>query len=101
MGIETEREMAFHCSLGPDVLMVRHFVGAERLGGNFEYAVTLYSQNQNIELEALLGKHATVEVRFGLTAPRYFDGIVSEFSHQGAEANHALYRVVLRPWFWL
>jgi type VI secretion system secreted protein VgrG len=101
MGIETEREMEFHCPLGPDVLMVRHFSGAERLGGNFEYVVTLFSKNQNIEFEQLLGKHATVEVRFGLSAPRYFDGIVCEFSHQGSEAHHALYRIVLRPWFWL
>jgi type VI secretion system secreted protein VgrG len=101
MGIETERELEFHCSLGPDVLMVRHFSGAEHLGGNFEYAVTLYSTDQNVKLESLLGKHATVEVKFDPGAPRYFDGIVSEFSHQGADGDYALYRAVLRPWFWL
>lgn len=101
MGTETERELEFHCSLGPDVLMVRHFVGAEHLGGNFEYAVTLYSTDQNVKLESLLGKHATVEVKFDPSTPRYFDGIVSEFSHQGAEGDYALYRAVLRPWFWL
>jgi type VI secretion system secreted protein VgrG len=101
MGIETERELEFHCSLGPDVLMVRQFTGAEHLGGNFEYAVMLYSMDQNIELESLLGKHATVEVKFDPTAPRYFDGIVSELSHQGADSDYVLYRAVLRPWFWL
>jgi type VI secretion system secreted protein VgrG len=101
MGIETERELEFHCPLGPDVLMVRHFAGAEYLGGNFEYVVTLYSDDQNVKLESLLGKHATVAVKFDPSQPRYFDGIVSEFSHQGTEADSALYRVVLRPWLWL
>lgn len=101
MGTETERELEFHSPVGPDTLMVRHFVGAEHLGGNFEYAVTLYSKDHNVKLESLLGKHATVEVKFDPSQPRYFDGIVSEFSHQGSEGDHALYRAVLRPWFWL
>jgi type VI secretion system secreted protein VgrG len=81
--------------------MVREFAGTERLGAPFEYVVSLYSKNHNIELESLLGEHATVEVRFELTEPRFFDGIICEFSHQGSDGDHALYSAVLRPWFWL
>jgi type VI secretion system secreted protein VgrG len=101
MGIETEREMEFHCSLGKDALMVRRFTGMEQLGEMFEYVVSVFSTNHNVKSESLLGKHASVEVRFGLGSPRFFDGIVAEFSHVGSEEDHALYTVVLRPWLWL
>jgi type VI secretion system secreted protein VgrG len=101
MGIETTRETEFHCPLGPDVLMVREFVGTERMSVPFEYHVTLYSKDHNIEMESLLGQHASVEVRFELRTERYFDGIVCDFSHQGFEEDYAVYAVTLRPWFWL
>jgi type VI secretion system secreted protein VgrG len=101
MAIEADRPLAFHCPLGDDVLLVRHLVGHERLGGCFEYTVTLFSEDHNLQLESLLGKHATVEVRLGLEKPRFFDGIVCEFGHLGTAESHALYRVVLRPWLWL
>lgn len=100
MGIEDQRHMQFHCELS-DQLMVRYFSGSERLGDLFEYNVTLYSKKTDIKLEQLLGTSATVEVRMGFPEPRYFNGIVCEFSHLGYDENYALYRVVLRPWLWL
>ncbi|HET6339552.1 MAG TPA: type VI secretion system tip protein TssI/VgrG [Polyangiales bacterium] len=100
MGTETERHMQFHSDLN-DQLMVRHFVGSEQLGECFEYTVTLYSTSDDLKLESILGTSATVEVRMGFPEPRFFNGIVCEFSHLGREETYALYRVVLRPWFWL
>ncbi|MEY4576703.1 MAG: hypothetical protein RL701_1406, partial [Pseudomonadota bacterium] len=103
MGIEALRQTEFHCALGPDVLMVREFAGTERLGVPFEYVVTLYSEDHNIELESLLGQPAAIEVRFELRTERYFHGIVCEFSHQGTDPDgqYAVYSLTLRPWFWL
>ena len=93
MGTETERHMEFHSDL-KDQLMVRHFVGSEQLGECFEYTVTLYSTSDDIKLESILGTSATVEVRMGFPEPRFFNGIVCEFSHLGREETYALYRVV-------
>lgn len=101
MGIESERELEFHSPLGPDTLMVRHFVGSEHLGTPFEYSVTLFSQNHDIESEALLGNSCTVEVKLDRDKPRYFNGIACEFSHVGISEGYAVYRLTMRPWFWL
>ena len=101
MGIETARHLEFHSDL-KDKLMVRHFVGTEELGDCFEYSVTLYSTASDVKLEALLGKSVTVEVRLGtIVEPRYFNGIVTEFSYLGTEETYSLYRVIMRPWLWL
>src|SRR5215831_14129661 len=101
MGIEAQRQMAFHCPLGEDVLMVRSLTGSERLGSCFMYSVTLYSEDQDVQMSSLLGKEVTVEVRFGLSKPRYFSGIVAEISHHGNAGRYVVYRALLRPWLWL
>lgn len=101
MGIETERHLAFHCTLGPDVLLIRNFSGSEKLSECFEYVLTLYSTDANIKAEDLLGQHATVRVKVGTQPERFFDGIVCEFGPTGYARRYALYRMVLRPWFWL
>ena len=101
MGIEAERHLEFHCPLGPDVLLIQHLHGTERLGECFEYVLTLYSKDTDIKAEDLLGQHATVRVKVGAHPERFFDGIVCEFGAIGYQKSYALYRTVLRPWFWL
>lgn len=101
MGIEAERHLAFHCALGPDVLLIQHFNGIERLGECFEYVLSLYSTKADLKAEDLLGQHASVRVKVGKHPERYFDGIVCEFGSSGFFGRYATYRLVLRPWFWL
>jgi type VI secretion system secreted protein VgrG len=100
MGIEAERHVELHCPLGPDILLVRRFSGQEQLGRCFEYTLTLFSTDDNVEMESLLGQHASVRVRIA-GQERFFDGIVCDFSHIGRQHRYALYRMTLRPWFWL
>jgi type VI secretion system secreted protein VgrG len=101
MGIETERNLAFHCPLKEDLLLVRSLTGSEELGSCFEYHVTLYSLDHNVNVESLLNKEVSVEVRLGLSKPRYFSGIVCEISHRGMAGAYVVYEAVLRPWLWL
>ncbi len=102
MAIETDRHLELHCSLGPDKLLVRRFSGSEQMGRCFEFTVTLLSDDHDIEMESLLGQHATVEVKQKLMGyERFYDGIVCEFSHSGTFGRYALYRMTLRPWLWL
>jgi type VI secretion system secreted protein VgrG len=101
MGIEDERQLAFHCPLGPDVLLVRSLVGSEQLGACFEYTVTLYSLDHDVKIDSLLGQEVTVEVRLGLSKPRYFSGIVCEVTCRGMAGRYVVYEAVLRPWIWL
>ncbi len=101
MTIEAARFLSFHCSLGPDVLLIRNFSGSEKLGECFEYVLTLFSTDANLKAEDLLGQHASVGVKVGKQPERFFDGIVCEFGPAGYVRRYAVYRAVLRPWFWL
>lgn len=100
MGIETDRHLELTSALGPDKLLIRHFVGTEGLGRCFEYTLTLYSLDHDIKMESLLGTHATVRVRTASTE-RFFDGVVFEFAHVGNHLRYATYQMTLRPWLWV
>jgi type VI secretion system secreted protein VgrG len=101
MGIEAERHLALHCTLGPDALLIRHFSGLERLGACFEYVLHLYSEKSDVDAKSLLGQHASVRMRCGKQPERYFDGVVCEFGPTRFAGRYFGYRMVLRPWFWL
>jgi len=101
MGIEAERQLELHTPLGPDALLIRDFHGAEHFSGCFEYVLSLYSQDHDVDAGKLLGEHVSIRARCGGQPERYFDGIVCEFGHTGARGRYALYRMVLRPWLWL
>src|SRR5689334_8669584 len=101
MAIENERPLALDCALGDDVLLVRHMSGHEQLGRCYEYRLTLYSADHNVKLESLLGLNASVRVKRGEGAPRFFDGIVAEASYAGSSGRYARYLMTLRPWLWL
>lgn len=101
MGIETKRYLALHGPLGDDELLLRHIEGSEALGACFEYTLTLYSLNREIEAEAVLGKRATARLKFGEQPERFCDGIVCEFAHAGYAGRYTVYRMVLRPELWL
>jgi type VI secretion system secreted protein VgrG len=95
------RHLALHCSLETSAIALRSMAGHEQLGGCFEYTLTLYSLDHDLDLGSLLGQHVTVEAKLGTDPPIYFDGIASSFSHVGSSGRHALYRLALRPWLWL
>lgn len=100
MGIEAERHVELHCSLGPDILLIRRFTGSEQLGRGFEYSLTLLSEDDNVDVESLLGQHASVRVRIA-DKERFFDGVVCEVGHVGRQHRYSVYRMTLRPWLWL
>ncbi|MEN3793408.1 type VI secretion system tip protein TssI/VgrG [Fulvimarina sp. MAC3] len=74
--------------------------GEEELSGDFEWRVEGLSQDVGIDLNELLGTHATVEVQTQFL-PRYFDGIVCEAAQVGRTENGIRYDLVLRPWLHL
>jgi type VI secretion system secreted protein VgrG len=97
----TGRHLVLHCSLAESVVSLRGMAGSEQLGGCFEYTLTLYSLDHDLDLASVLGQHVTIEAKLGTDPPLYFDGIATGFSHIGSSGRHALYRLTLRPWLWL
>ncbi|MEO0698050.1 MAG: type VI secretion system tip protein TssI/VgrG, partial [Pseudomonadota bacterium] len=71
--------------------------GSEELSGDFEWRVEVLSDQPGLDLHALLGTHATVEIDHA-DGTRPFDGIVCEARARGAFENGFRYDLVLRPW---
>lgn len=101
MGIEAERKLELHSPLGPDKLLIRQFHGAEQLSMCFEYVLSLYSEDHEINPDDLLGEHVSIRIRAGGQPERYIDGICCAFGHVGSRGRFASYELVLRPWLWL
>ncbi|WP_133512513.1 type VI secretion system Vgr family protein [Candidatus Thiosymbion oneisti] len=96
------RTLAVTTPLGEDILLLRSMRGSERLSTLFEYQLELISESyQPIKHEALLGQPVTVRLELPDYQTRYFNGIVSRFSHTGFDGAVAIYQATLVPWFWL
>jgi type VI secretion system secreted protein VgrG len=102
-GTQSDRQAAFHCENSAyDDLMLTDMVAHEQVSGLFEFHLQLSSENQNINLNSLVGQSARVEMELkDASSIREFNGIITEFSFASFRDNLAEYRAVLRPWFWL
>lgn len=91
------RSSVLTTAAGKDALVLQSLEGSEELSGDFEWKVECLSEDARVDLEALLGTHATVSVAT-TQGIRYFDGIVAEARHAGAIEAGLRYDLVLRPW---
>lgn len=87
--------------LGPDKLVLLRFEGTDRVNGLFEYSVDALSTEQNIDFDALIGTHASVEMKTQNHGPSWFDGIVIQARWAGVGENGNRYQLTLRPWLWI
>lgn len=84
---------------GPSALLLPERLEAdEALSQDFEYRVTLLSDDALIEAKSLLGKMVTVEQVRADGSLRFFNGYVFEFGRSGTDGGLAFYSMVLRPW---
>ena len=86
--------------LGPDELVLSEFHGGDYVNRLFEYRVAALSSSNDVDLEALIGTHATVEMaaQFG---DHVFDGIVTQARWAGEVSDSQKYELTLRPWLWV
>ncbi|MGO9232649.1 MAG: type VI secretion system Vgr family protein [Methylocella sp.] len=87
--------------LGKDVLCLRDFSAIEGLGENFEFYVSAVSEQDNIDFDAALGKSCTVRLTSYKGKKRFFDGILTQAEWVEKKEDLYLYKLLLRPWFWL
>lgn len=99
-GMQTERQVAVSSPLGEDVLLFHRMSGNEQLGRLFEFQLDLLSEDEQIVIEDILAQNLTVSLTLPNDETRYFNGIVSRFTHVGAIGRYAAYKAILRPWFW-
>ncbi|HTQ05192.1 MAG TPA: type VI secretion system tip protein TssI/VgrG [Polyangiaceae bacterium] len=75
--------------------------GREALSRPFVYQVDLLSEDDSVDLLALLGKPVSVALERTDGVVREFNGVVTNFSLVGQHGNYARYRAIMRPWLWL
>ncbi|MGL5010933.1 MAG: type VI secretion system Vgr family protein, partial [Paracoccaceae bacterium] len=90
-----------HTSLGSDVLVLLRFNGTDQMNGLFNYQVEALSAKNEVDFDALVGTHATVEIATHHGTPSFFDGVVTQAQWAGVGENGNRFNLTLRPWFWL
>ena len=95
------RHGSLETALGSKDLVLLQFSGSDYVNDLFEYRVEAISQKSDIDLNALMGTHATVKVTSTEHDDRYFDGIVTNAGWAGVTESGHKYALTLRPWFWL
>ncbi len=97
---QSERLGRLTTALGPDILVLLRFDGSDHLNDLFEYRVEALATRDDLDFDALVGTHATVEIE-AHEKMRPFDGIVTSARWAGVGENGHRYDLTLRPWFWL
>jgi type VI secretion system secreted protein VgrG len=90
-----------HTPLGK-TLLFQSLNATEELGRLFEFNVmALAEAKTDVDLEALLGKHAQVNLQLDDSTQRHLHGVIASAGLEGASGGYAAYRLTLRPWLWL
>jgi type VI secretion system secreted protein VgrG len=87
--------------LGKDVLVLTNFVGVEALGEMFEFTVEALSEDANIDFDKAIGQACTIKLKAYKGKTRFFNGILTVAQWSEKQDDFFLYRLVLRPWFYL
>ncbi len=87
--------------LGKDKLVLLRFGGTDYVNGLFEFTVDALSDEPNVDLGKIIGTHATIEFITESKEKRFFDGIVTQAAWSGVGESGNMYKLTLRPWFWL
>lgn len=97
---QENRQAELITPLGTDVLLFHHLVARESVSQLYDYDLMVFSEDENIVLDDLIGQHAHVELELPHGDTRYFCGHVTRFSFLGFRGPLAKYKLELKPWFW-
>jgi type VI secretion system secreted protein VgrG len=86
--------------LGEETLLFGSMEAEERLSRLFEFVVTLYSEQGDVDADQLLGKPVTARIVRPDGTQRYFNGLAMDFAQVAYDGRLYHYRVTLRPWLW-
>ncbi|MBN9670376.1 type VI secretion system Vgr family protein [Roseibium aggregatum] len=86
---------------GTDVLSLVTIDCDEGLSENFEISLEVVSQSEDLDFDRAIATHMTVKVRTNNGDTRYFDGLLTDARWLGHRDAYYVYKLTLRPWFWL
>lgn len=99
---QANRLISISTPLGEDALLLRGFSGTEGVSFPFSFELDLVSQ-RDIVFQDIIGQNVTLSFPLADDTPRYFNGIIANFSQQGSglDEESRTYSASMVPWFWL
>jgi type VI secretion system secreted protein VgrG len=97
---QKDRRIAVNTPLGEDVLLLNSFAGSEAISQLFSFDLEMYSENDAVAFDALIGKPATVGIALVDGSSRYFNGIIRAIEQGGRDHHLTTYRAQMAPWLW-
>lgn len=99
----TQKDLYFTVTtpLGPDKLLFKHLQGEESISDLFYFRVEMLSEEKTLDFSKIVGKNATVTMKFAPGHQRYFSGLVTRFMQGSKDARFTTYYAELRPWLWV
>jgi type VI secretion system secreted protein VgrG len=101
--VQEHRQARIDTPLGEDVLLLQHFSGVEALSKDFQYTMTVLSEDPAIDGNALVGKRISVTYVDEDGRKRFFNGFVSRFEYQEQveePVKATAYTLEMVPWLW-
>nr|WP_244314146.1 type VI secretion system tip protein TssI/VgrG [Roseibium denhamense] len=86
---------------GKDELALVSIECDEGISQDFEIRLEVLSQNEDLEFDQAIATHMTTKVVTNNGDTRYFDGLLTDARWLGHRESYYIYRLTLRPWFWL
>ena len=84
--------------LPENTLLATRLVGSEKLGGIFEFKVSLVAQRgTTIDFSKLMGQHAYVSLQLPGGVTRYFHGVILAFAQEDGDEVFDHYTMTLKP----
>ena len=100
---QENRQARIDTPLGEDVLLLQQFSGTEALSQDYQYTMTVLSEDPSIDGNALVGKRISATYIDEDGRSRHFNGFVSrfEYNQQVEEPVKATsYTLEMVPWLW-
>ena len=98
---QDERMGQLHTALGANTLVLLRMTTEEHVNDLFTIRVDALAERNDLDFDALIGTHATVELTTYDNPDVPFDGIISEVNFDGLHENGWRYTLTLKPWMWL
>lgn len=86
---------------GKDELSVVTVECDEGLSDDYEIRLEVVSQKEDLDFDQAIATHMTVKVHTNNGDTRYFDGLLTDARWLGHRDAYYIYRLTLKPWFWL
>ncbi len=101
--LQTNQSRFFFASaaLAADALEVAEFTGVEEISRPYRFSVRLVSDDPELDLDAVVGRPATLRLRRHEGDPLPIGGVVADVRQGGYDARRYAYEVTLVPRLWL